>query len=89
MKWYVIVLFLSIHEDGMINSFIFNKPVFADRSVCMATLTNKIEIEKYVDTILHAYKGKIPGPIQKVNCIDENAVTKILELNKKDKGLKI
>ena len=89
MKWYVIVLFLSTNPDGSTNSFVFNKPVFDDRNICMSTLTNKIEIQKYINTMLYAYKGNIPGPIQKVDCIDENTVNKILKLHEKEEGLKI
>ena len=89
MKWYVIVIFLSTNPDGSASSFVFNNPVFDDRNVCMATLTNKIEIQKYINAMLYAYEGNIPGPIQKVDCIDENAVKKILEWNQKEKGLDV
>ena len=72
------VFFLSWNADGTRNTFVFTDPVFDDRETCMATLTDKEEIEKYVEGLMEVYNGTIPGVIEAVNCIDQTQFDRLL-----------
>ena len=52
MKWFVLIMFLSFNEDGSMDSFVFTEPNFNDEASCRATLTDMIEIIKYVYILL-------------------------------------
>lgn len=71
MKWFVMIFFLSYHADGTRDTFVFTNPTFDDRATCMATLTDRDEIAKYVMGLVDAYSGMIPGPIEMANCINQ------------------
>jgi hypothetical protein len=38
------------------------------------------EINKYVYLMMQKYNGVLPGPVHKVNCIDENAVKNLVRI---------
>lgn len=80
MKWFVLIMFLSFNEDGSMDSFVFTEPNFNDEASCRATLTDMIEINKYVYIMMQKYNGVLPGPVHKVNCIDENAFENLLRI---------
>ena len=86
MKWFVMVFFLSYNSDGTRDTFIFTNPIYNDRETCMATLTDNNEISKYVEGMMIAYNGVIPGPVEKVNCIDENQFNELQKLRNKREG---
>lgn len=86
MKWFVMVFFLSYNSDGTRDTFIFTNPTYDDRETCMATLTDNNEISKYVEGMMIAYNGVIPGPVEKVNCIDENQFNELQKLRNKQEG---
>ena len=90
MKWFVMVFFLSFNQDGSMNTFVFTEPTFNDEASCRATLTDKTEIGKYVYTMMQKYNGVLPGPVQKVNCIDENQFKDLQKVQpKKQDGVNI
>ena len=72
MKWFVMVFFLSWNEDGTRDTFVFTNPVYNTEMECRATLLDRKEVMKYTHGLMMAYDGNIPGPIEAVNCIDEN-----------------
>ena len=80
------VFFLSYNSDGTRDTFIFTNPIYNDRETCMATLTDNNEISKYVEGMMIAYNGVIPGPVEKVNCIDENQFNELQKLRNKQEG---
>ena len=86
MKWFVMVFFLSWNEDGTRDTFVFTTPTYDDRNTCMATLTNREEIAKYVMGLIDAYNGMLPGAVEMVNCIDENQFNELQGLKNKQEG---
>ena len=51
-----------------------------DEASCRATLTDMTEINKYVYTMMQKYDGVLPGPVHRVNCIDENEVKNFVRM---------
>jgi len=86
MKWFVMIFFLTYHEDGTRDTFVFTNPTFDDRAACMATLNNRDEIAKYVMGLVDAYNGMIPGPIEVVNCINQKQFDELERLKKIREG---
>ena len=82
MKWYVLVFFLSWQLDGTRDTFVFTNPVYDSEAECRATLLNRYHIEKYVDGLMKSYNGMLPGAVEKVNCIDQNAYDALVKLKK-------
>ena len=73
-------MFLSFNEDGSMNTFVFTEPNFNNEASCRATLTDITEINKYVYTMMQKYDGVLPGPVHRVNCIDENEVKNFVRM---------
>ena len=82
MKWFVLVFFASYSPDGSRATFVFNNPTYSTETECRWTLTNKQHIMNYVNTMMIAYEGKLPGRVEKVNCIDQNAYNELMKLKK-------
>ena len=86
MKWFVIIFFASWHPDGTQDIFVFQEPAYNEYLVCRQSLVNPDEIEMYVNGLMRFYKGILPGAIEKVDCIDETKVQKLLEIKQRQEG---
>ena len=86
MKWFVMIFFLTYNQDGTRDTFVFTNPTSDDRATCMATLNNRDEIAKYVIGLVDAYKGITPGPIEVVNCINQEQFDELERLRRKEEG---
>ena len=86
MKWYVMVFFLSYNEDGTRDTFVFTNPVYNTEIECRATLLDRKEVMKYVHGLMLAYDGMLPGSIEMVNCINQDAYNEMFDLKKKQEG---
>ena len=86
MKWFVMVFFLSYNADGTRDTFVFTTPTYDDRNTCMATLTNREEIAKYVMGLIDAYNGMLPGAVEMVNCINQEQYDKLEKLKEQQEG---
>ena len=86
--WFVVILFASWNSDGSQNIFLFNNPVYDTELECRATLLEKQSIQKYVDQLIIAYEGVLPGPIDKVNCINKQHHDELMEQFKRMEGKK-
>ena len=80
------VFFLSYNADGTRDTFVFTTPTYDDRNTCMATLTNREEIAKYVMGLIDAYNGMLPGAVEMVNCIDQNEFDELQGLKNQQEG---
>ena len=80
------LFFLSYNADGTRDTFVFTTPTYDDRNTCMATLTNREEIAKYVMGLIDAYNGMLPGAVEMVNCIDQNEFDELQGLKNQQEG---
>ena len=87
MKWFVIVFFASFNADGSQNTFVFNGPPWPDEETCRSTLVNEIDVAEYVQGLMIAYNGMLPGTIEKVNCISEKTYNMLKEENDSQDGV--
>mgnify|MGYP003119572994 CR=1 FL=1 len=86
MKWYVMIFFLSWNEDGTRNTFVFTKPTYNTEAECRTTLTDRTHIMKYMHGLMMSYGGTLPGPVDMVNCIDQNEFNRLQDLMNKKGG---
>lgn len=86
MKWFVIIFFASWNPDGSQDVFVFKEPIYEDHTICIASLYNPAEIEKFIQGLMVHYKGVLPGEIDKVNCIDEKAVGGLFNMKQKQEN---
>lgn len=73
MKWFVIVLFYTLHGD----MYVFTEPTFDSREQCVASIIDPLEMPKYVQKLVLEYGRLLP--IQALNCIDEETLKQIME----------
>ena len=85
MKWFVMIYFLSFNSDGTQDTFVFNKE-WPDEATCRMSILTESEIAKYVEGLMIAYQGVLPGGINKVTCINEMQMRLLLNQKNKQEG---
>ena len=79
--WYVVVAFLSFNSDGSQNLFIFNKPTYETFETCAHEVIQPAQAQQFINRLLYEYKGRLPGPIQKVSCVPEHIYKKLQKMD--------
>ena len=80
--WYVVVAFLSFNSDGSQNLFVFNKPIYENFETCASEVIRPAQAQQFVNRLLYEYKGRLPGPIEKVSCVPEHIYNQLQDMDK-------
>ena len=72
MKWFIIVLFYTIHGD----IYVFTDPTFATREECIAAVKDPQNVPAYSQKLVLEYGRLLP--IQAINCVNETVVNKLM-----------
>ena len=78
--WYIVVLFLSFNYDGSQNLYVFSEPTFNDFYECAGSASDPQQIPIYMEQMLLEYRGKLPGPVDKVSCINQEVYDELLRM---------
>tara|TARA_E500000178_G_C17026801_1_gene758425 strand:+ start:2489 stop:2818 length:330 start_codon:yes stop_codon:yes gene_type:complete len=82
MKFLLVVFFINMGQP-MSEFYVFTDPKFETREACVASATNRQEIQKYMMKLMQIY-GPALKPIQSVNCLPEKVVLDTIEQMKKE-----
>ena len=72
MKWFIVVLFYTLHGDV----YIFTDPTFDSYEECYGSITDPEAVPGYVQKLVFEY-GRLM-PIQALNCLNEDTIKQIL-----------
>jgi len=72
MKWFIVVLFYTLHGDV----YIFTEPTFDSYEECYGSITDPEAVPGYVQKLVFEY-GRLM-PIQALNCLNEDTIKQIL-----------
>ena len=72
MKWFIVVLFYTLHGDV----YIFTEPTFDSYDECYGSITDPEAVPGYVQKLVFEYGRLLP--IQALNCLDEDTIKQIL-----------
>ena len=74
MKWFIVVLFYTLHGDV----YIFTEPTFDSYDECVGSITDPEAVPVYVQKLVMEYGYLIP--IQGLNCVDEGTLKQIMNV---------
>ena len=72
MKWFVVVIFYTIHGDV----YIFTDPTFDTKQECIASVKDQQMTKRYVQKLVFEFGRLLP--IQAINCLEEKTIKNIL-----------
>tara|TARA_B100001173_G_scaffold223232_1_gene193324 strand:+ start:3689 stop:3952 length:264 start_codon:yes stop_codon:yes gene_type:complete len=82
MKWLVIVVFAGLSPTGDKDLYVFTNPIFETQTQCQADISDPAVVPILVKKVV---KDNGPRPIERVMCMLDTDLMKIMESYQKEK----